>query len=145
VFELPFRSPGIFSHSSAAKRYRSALERQSDNPLLLNNLAWVTHELKQPNALEYAERAHELAPQNAAIMDTLGWILAESGQREKGVELLWRAAELAPDSPEIRLHLAKALIKAGRKDAARKELEVLAKLDNRHPIQQEATALLAGL
>jgi hypothetical protein len=43
------------------------------------------------------------------------------------------------------LHFAKALIKAGRKSAARKELEPLAKLDSRLPLQKEAAALLEGL
>jgi len=132
-------------YAAAAKRYQSALALQPDNALLLNNLAWATNELKQPKALEYAERAYELAPENPSIMDTLGSILSDSGQRERGLELLGRAAELAPEAYQIRLNFAKALIKAGRKGAARKELEVLAKLDSRLPIQQEASALLAGL
>jgi len=132
-------------YESAAARYQSALQRRPDNPLLLNNLAWVSNELKRPNALEYAERAHELAPQNPAIMDTLGTILASSGQTERGLELLGRAAELAPDAHRIRLNFAKALLKAGRKAAARKELEQLAKLDNRLAAQQEAAKLLGGL
>ena len=113
--------------------------------MLLNNLAWAMKELKQPKALEYAERAHELAPDNPSIMDTLGSILSDNGQSERGLELMGRAAELAPDAYRIRLNFAKALIKAGRKDAARKELEVLAKLDRLLPIQQEAAALLASL
>ena len=132
-------------YDRAAKRYRIGLERKPDDPVFLNNLAWVVNELKQPGAIDYAERANELAPENPAIMDTLGWLLVEHGQTERGLELLGRASELAPDAYEIRLHLAKALIKAGNKGTARKELEVLAKLDSRLPIQQEATALLSGL
>jgi putative PEP-CTERM system TPR-repeat lipoprotein len=132
-------------YESAAQRYHSALERQPNNALFLNNLAWATKELKQPRALEYAERAHELAPDNPEIMDTLASILSEKGQSERGLELLGRAAELAPDAYQIRLNFAKALIKAGRKGAARKELEVLAKLDRLLPIQREAAALLASL
>jgi putative PEP-CTERM system TPR-repeat lipoprotein len=130
--------------AAAAEHYRRALDRYPDNPLFLNNLAWSTNELKQPQALEYAERAHELAPENPAIMDTLGWILSERGQSERGLELIGRAVELAPETHQIRLNFAKALIKAGRKDAARKELEFLAKLDSRLPVQREATALLAN-
>jgi putative PEP-CTERM system TPR-repeat lipoprotein len=130
---------------SAVSRYRSALEKQPENPLYLNNLAWASHELKQPQALEYAERAHELAPKNAAVMDTLGWILTQRGELERGLEMLGHAAELAPEAHAIRLHFAKALIQAGRKGAARKELELLTKLDSRHPAHKEATSLLAGL
>jgi putative PEP-CTERM system TPR-repeat lipoprotein len=127
------------------KDLRAALERQPKNPALLNNLAWVMYERKQPNALHYAEQAYELAPESPSVMDTLGWILVETGQAPRGLELLGRASELAPRAYGIRLHFAKALIKAGRKDAARKELQVLAKLDSRLPIQHEAAALLGGL
>jgi putative PEP-CTERM system TPR-repeat lipoprotein len=129
-------------YAGAAERFQAALEREPDNPLLLNNLAWAANELQQPRALEYAQRANELAPDNPAIMDTLGWIFTSQGQSERGLELLGRAAELAPGSYDIRLHLAKALIQAGRKDAARKELEVLAKMSGGDPLQQEAAALL---
>jgi len=132
-------------YASAAKRYSAALEKQPDNARLLNNLAWAENQLKQPDALEHAERAYELAPDNAAIMDTLGWILTQQGERERGLELLARATELAPDAPGIRLNLAKALVQAGRRGPARKELEALAALDPKHPVQQEAAALLKDL
>jgi putative PEP-CTERM system TPR-repeat lipoprotein len=132
-------------YQRAEARYRSALERAPDNPLLLNNLAWVMNELKRPAALEYAERAHELAPDNPAIMDTLGAILAEAGQVERGLELLGRATELAPDAHQIRLNFAKSLLKTDRRSAARKELESLARLDDSQPVRQEAVKLLKGL
>ncbi|HZP87198.1 MAG TPA: tetratricopeptide repeat protein, partial [Burkholderiales bacterium] len=132
-------------YAEAEKRYQVALQRDPNNALVLNNLAWISNELKQPKAREYAERANELAPDTPQIMDTLGSILAESGERERGLQLLGRAAELAPQAYPIRLNFAKALVKAGRKDAARKELETLAKLDRKLPVQQEAAALLSGL
>jgi putative PEP-CTERM system TPR-repeat lipoprotein len=129
----------------AVSRYKSALERRPDNPIYLNNLAWAANALKDPQALEYAERAYELAPQNPSIMDTLATILVQKGETERGVELLDRASDLAPENHGIRLNFAKALIKAGRKDAARKELEPLTKLDSKLAVQREAAALLAGL
>ena len=132
-------------YERAEQRYRSALQRTPDNAVLLNNLAWVSHELKRPGALEYAERAHDLAPDNPAIMDTLGSILAEAGQVERGLVLLGRAADAAPDAPQIRLNFAKSLIKTDRKIAARKELESLARLDERLPERQEAVKLLGEL
>jgi putative PEP-CTERM system TPR-repeat lipoprotein len=132
-------------YESAVKRYEVALGRAPDNPLILNNLAWVSHQLKQPKALEYAERAHELAPDNAVVMDTLGGILAATGETERGLELLGRAAEMAPTSYGIRLNFAKALLKANRKSAARKELEALSKLDSRLAVQREAAKLLSTL
>jgi len=130
-------------YQSALARYRGALEALPDNALFLNNLAWVSHELKRPDALEHAQRAHELAPDSPAIMDTLGTILADRGELERALELLGRAAELAPQAHQIRLNFAKALLKAERKPAARRELEGLARLDPRLAAQQEAARLLA--
>jgi len=37
------------------------------------------------------------------------------------------------------------LVQAGRRGPARKELEALAALDPKHPVQQEAAALLKDL
>ena len=132
-------------YASAVKRYESARERAPDNPLILNNLAWVKHQLKQPTARQDAERALELAPENAVVMDTLGVILVDTGEQDRGLELLGSAAERSPQAHNIRLNFAKALVKAKRKDAARKELEALAKLDSRNPIQQQAVKLLGTL
>jgi len=132
-------------YESAEARYRTALQRTPDNPLLLNNLAWVSHELKRAAALEYAERANELAPGNPAIMDTLGAILSEAGQLERGLEMLGRAADAAPDAHRIRLNFAKSLLKNHRDTAARKELEQLARLEEKVPERQEAIRLLGGL
>src|SRR4051812_43410595 len=132
-------------YARAETLYRSALQRVPDHPLLLNNLAWVSQELGRSSALEYAERAHELAPDNPAIMDTLGSILTKSGQVERGLELIGRAADAAPDAYQIRLNFAKSLIKTDRKIAARKELERLPTLDEKLPERQEAVKLLGGL
>jgi putative PEP-CTERM system TPR-repeat lipoprotein len=143
--DLADRDLAAKRYENAEARYRSALQRAPENPLLLNNLAWVSHELKHPAALEYAERAYALAPDNPAIMDTLGAILADAGQVERGLELLGRAADAAPDAHQIRLNFAKSLLKTDRKTAARKELEQLARLDDKLPERQEAVKLLGGL
>jgi putative PEP-CTERM system TPR-repeat lipoprotein len=145
IAHLAARDLAARRYKSAETRYRIALQRMPDDPLLLNNLAWVSNELGRPEALEYAERAHELAPDDPAIMDTLGAILAQAGQVERGLELLGRAAAGAPDEHQIRLNFAKALLKTDRKSAARRELEQLAKLDESIPARQEAVKLLGGL
>ena len=91
---------------------------------MLNNLANILLLQGDPQqAMKYAERAHELAPGNASIQDTLGWTLVQQGQVDQGLRHLRDARLRAPQSTEIRYHLAAALAKAGRPDEARKELE----------------------
>jgi putative PEP-CTERM system TPR-repeat lipoprotein len=85
-------------------------------PVALNNLAWHYYETGDQRALEVARRAHQLAPQNADITDTLGWILVERGQHEEGLKLLEGAAK--GGAPEIRYHYAAALARANQREQA---------------------------
>lgn len=129
----------------ASTYYQSALALQPNNALILNNLAWAAGQTKSPKALEYAEKANELAPNQPAIMDTLAVLTAEKGNTGKAIELLRKAVSLAPQAASIQLNLAKTLIKAGNKDEARKELEALAKLGDKFPGQAEVSQLLKTL
>ena len=93
----------------------------------------------------HAERANELAPDNPAIMDTLGVILLEMGETDKATGLLRRAHEAIPDNPDIGFHLAQAYVKGEHKDEARK---LLAALLEKHPTFSDrdgAAALLAEI
>lgn len=132
-------------YAGAARHYRAILQLEPDNPALLNNLAWALGKLKDPKALELAERAHQLAPNQPAIMDTLGVLLVDKGDLQRGLELIGKALALAPQAAEIRLNYAKALIKANRKEEARKELDTLSQLGERFPLQAEVAALLKSL
>ena len=132
-------------YRGASQHYVTLLELHPDSPVILNNLAWVAGQLKEPKALEYAEKANKLAPDNPAIMDTLGMLLMDGGEAARGVELLRKAAGLAPQEATIRLDLAKALIKTGQKAAAKKELDTLAKLGDKFPAQAEVEQLAKGL
>jgi putative PEP-CTERM system TPR-repeat lipoprotein len=127
--------------ASATQQYRQLVEVEPNNPSLWNNLAWTSAEMKDPKAVDYAEHAVKLAPDQPAFMDTLGTLLVEKGDTSRGVELLRKAATLAPQIPEFRLSLAKAQIKAGQKDAARKELDELAKLGDKFSRQAEVKQL----
>jgi putative PEP-CTERM system TPR-repeat lipoprotein len=132
-------------YPEALGHYKVLLDKTPDNAALLNNVAWTMAQMKDPKALEFAEKANIVAPGQPRYMDTLGVILVDKGDMTRGVELLRKATALAPQLPNIRLNFAKALVKAGQKDAARKELEVLAKLGSGFPRQAEVTSLLGTL
>src|SRR5262249_47884570 len=110
-------------YALAANLYKEILAIQPAMPFMLNNLAWASHQAKDPKAQQYAEQANQLMPNQSSIMDTLGWILVENGDLSRGVPLLQKAVQLTPDSLLVRLHFAKALIRAGQSDAARREVE----------------------
>ena len=61
-------------YPAATQYYRSVIDLQPENALALNNLAWVSGQTKSPKAMEYAEKANKLAPNQPAFMDTLGHV-----------------------------------------------------------------------
>ncbi|MBP7614769.1 MAG: XrtA/PEP-CTERM system TPR-repeat protein PrsT [Thauera sp.] len=133
-------------YAEAVKLFGRAHEMAPQNALILNNLAWAANEAKDPRALEYAEQALRLAPDNAAIVDTVGTIQMERGEIEAGLANLRRAVSIGPDLLPLQLNLSKALVKAGLKDEARTRLEALMpRLKDGTPLHQEARALQAGL
>ncbi|MEN0037243.1 MAG: tetratricopeptide repeat protein [Cellvibrio sp.] len=93
---------------SAVHWYEKSVEINPNMPVALNNLAWLYYEREDKRAIEYAKKAYEMAPNSAPIADTYGWILVETGEVAKGIELLTRAAQLDPANKEILDHLKEA-------------------------------------
>ena len=95
----------------AAAAYERILKvTDGRNPLVLNNLAFAHSKLgNSAKALGYAQRALKLAPDNPSVMDTVGWLLVETGgDRSRALDLLRAAARKAPGNTTIRAHLAQA-------------------------------------
>lgn len=138
-------SGGKKDYASAAKWYKLALKTQPKNLAFMNNYAWVLGQLKDPSAIEVAEKALASAPNSPPVLDTVGWIYSENGNSKKGLELLGKASELAPNSGPIRLNYARALIKAGDKKAARDQLEQIQNLPISGGARKEAEELIKAL
>jgi Tfp pilus assembly protein PilF len=132
-------------NSLAINEYKKVLGAQSDNASVLNNLAWLLHEEGDKKALEYAQKAYDLAPRQGAIADTLGWLYLQNGQNQQGLEILKSAVEKAPNVPDIRYHYAVALHKNGKRDLAKKELLSLLKTHESFSTRQAANSLLNQL
>lgn len=132
-------------NEAAIEQYRIILRLNPNYVPALNNLAWLLHQQNDARALGYAEQAYKLKPDNAAIQDTLGWILVEQGNVARGLPLLQKAASQAPGAAVIRYHLAVGLMKSGDKANARKELEQLLASGKSFSQIEEARALLKKL
>lgn len=130
---------------NAIEQYQSVLQADSKNIVALNNIALVYQQQKNARALEYAEKAYGVAPENAAVLDTLGAILVEQGNLTRGIQLLQKAVALAPEAHGIRFHLAQGLAKSGDKEKARKELEQLLASGKSFEQADEARSLLKQL
>ena len=129
----------------AEKRFEAALQISPSSAALLNNLAWVKIKLKKPGALELAQKSNELARNSPMLMDTLAMALAANQRVDDALVLQKKALALAPDSPTLKLTLARIYLQSGDEAAARKTLEPLVKLPARSPERAEAMEILAAL
>lgn len=91
--------------AGAIAAYEQLLEQNPEDPVAMNNLAWLLKDKELPRAAALAERAAQLQPNSAAIIDTYGWLLHLQGDDEAALVQLERAAELAPDVEEIQNNL----------------------------------------
>ena len=132
-------------YKTAAEHYLILNKSNPNNLLVLNNLAWSLFEIKDSRALGFAEQALKLKPDNPAVMDTLGWILVQQGQSERGIKLLQQALSKVPDAAEIHYHLAAAHAKAGDPTHARQELKRLLNSGKTFPQEMQARDLLKQL
>lgn len=111
-----------------------------------NNLAWLYQKQGDfPQALKHAQSAHDKAPNNPGVLDTLAVILLHQGDGITAERLLTRAAQAAPDNPEIQHHLAQAMIKNGKKEEAKAVLEKLITDFADYPELTETKALLLSI
>src|SRR3990167_1550769 len=100
---------------------RKLIQIKPDHAHALNALGYSLLERNEriPEALELVEKALQLAPDDAAIMDSVGWGYYRSGRLDESVAMLRRAFASNPDS-EIAAHLGEVLWMRGDKDEARK-------------------------
>jgi len=116
------------NQQAAIELYEQALALKNDNPLVLNNLAYIYFENSNPKAIELAEKAYTLAPKSPAIADTYGWILVKNNQLAKGLPILKQAAEAAPKVKDILHHYSEALTMNGDVEEAAKVMTQITKL-----------------
>jgi putative PEP-CTERM system TPR-repeat lipoprotein len=108
--------------------YRQAMRTQPENPILLNNLAWVLGQLGDESSIDIARQALAKAPGSAVVQDTLGMLLSKFGKHQDAIAQLKQATERAPTIASIHLNLARAYVKAGNGAEARKAVEAASKL-----------------
>ena len=71
------------------------------------------------------KRAVQNAPDNAFIIDSLGWLYYQKSNYKKALQLLTRANKLVKDEPVLLEHLADTYQKIGKKKEA---LEIYKKI-----------------
>jgi Tfp pilus assembly protein PilF len=100
------------NHVDAIAHYRAVLAIDSSNLVALNNIGIQLTPSSPDEALGFAQRALEIAPENPAVQDTLGWIYYRKGIYRSAVQYL-KAAVANEPNPQRQVHLALSYIKSG--------------------------------
>ena len=84
--------------SRILQRQESILAAYPNSAMIHNSAAWMLARcrLKLDAALAHAQKAAALEPQSAAILDTLGEVHFQLGQKEKAIATIRKCIELEP-------------------------------------------------
>ena len=103
--------------------------------------SFLERNVRIAEGMKLVQKAYELMPGDAAIIDSVGWGHFRLGDFKQSVEFLQRAFALNPD-PEIAAHLGEALWKNGSKQEA---LALLRRSLAEHPENKMLQKLLKQL
>jgi len=135
---------GFGKKNEAEKAYRATLQLDPDNTIAMNNLAFLLAERGEDldQALGFARRAMELAPEDVEIIDTAGWVQWKRGQTNEAIGLFAEALGKTPGNDGYRRHLVLALEMKSSQSASMNELKALLSGDLSPASMERAQELL---
>ncbi|MBS7661906.1 tetratricopeptide repeat protein [Pseudomonas lalucatii] len=100
---------------------RFILEREPDNAMALNALGYTLADrtTRYAEAKALIEQAHQIDPDDPAILDSLGWVNYRLGNLDEAERLLRQALQRFPDH-EVAAHLGEVLWARGKQREARR-------------------------
>lgn len=122
--------------------YEKVLDADSNNLIALNNLASYYSKKNTGKAVTYSRRAYENSKNSPEIVDAYGWILVNTGDFQKGAEILQEAVDLAPKNQQIIYHFGYSLLKTGRQNEAGIMLRRAIRMSSETDIAKKAQELL---
>lgn len=95
------------SWNDAKRSYERALRLDPANHNAMNNYAYNLSLQGEDldRALELAEEAVSYQPENAAYLDTIGWVYFKRGEYEQAREFIQRSVDTGDSGPEVYEHL----------------------------------------
>ncbi len=122
---------------------RTILSAEPDDARAMNALGYMltVHTQRLDEARKLIERALELSPGDAAVIDSMGWVEFRLGKVQEARTLLEEAFNKAKD-PEIAAHLGEVLWTLGDKERARAIWGAARVKDPEHPVLKETVERL---
>ena len=129
LLELGLMLDGTGRRDQSKPIYEQILKLQPDNPIALNNLAFIKAEegVDLDGAVSMAQRALQKAPASTNIKDTLGWIYIRKNLSDDAVRIFKELVVAEPENPAFHYHYGMALLQKGDRITAKRELEAAIK------------------
>ena len=133
--------------AAALNEYKRAMALNPKDAGAMNNTAYIyASQGKQlDEALTLAGKAQQLAPDNAKVLDTLGFVHYRRGEFSKVELILKKAGDASPKNATIAYHLGMTYYKLGRNEDAATALRRALQLQESLPQAGEIRAVLAEL
>ncbi|TWC16880.1 tetratricopeptide repeat protein [Pseudomonas sp. SJZ101] len=127
------------------KDLRLIIQRDPDNAMALNALGYTLSDrtTRYAEAKVLIEQAHQLNPEDPAVLDSLGWVNFRLGNLDEAERLLRQALERFPDQ-EVAAHLGEVLWAAGKQREARQIWSKFLKEQPDSPILRGTIKRLTG-
>jgi tetratricopeptide (TPR) repeat protein len=102
--------------AEAEKELRKLMADDPLNASAMNSLSYMLAErgLRLPEAIDLAQRALKIEPDNPAYLDTLGWALFKQGRVDEAAEPMAKAAAMLTGNSVIQDHHGDVLARQGR-------------------------------
>ncbi|MFK8329728.1 tetratricopeptide repeat protein [Pseudomonas sp. BJa5] len=102
------------------KDLRSIIAREPENAMALNALGYTLADrtTRYAEAKALIDKAHQINPEDPAVLDSLGWVNYRMGNLDEAERLLRQALERFPDH-EVAAHLGEVLWANGKRREAR--------------------------
>ncbi len=117
--------------SEAYAAYEATLKLSDQSALAYNNLAWMAADRKErlDEALRWANKAIQLAPNEAGFKDTLAWVKRARGDANGALAVLLPLMKAPDASAEVFYHFAQIKADAGQKSEAMKAYRRVLQID----------------
>ncbi|YAF53775.1 Tetratricopeptide repeat [Pseudomonas sp. E141] len=127
------------------KDLRLIIQRDPDNAMALNALGYTLSDrtTRYAEAKVLIEQAHQLNPEDPAVLDSLGWVHFRLGNLDEAERLLRQALERFPDQ-EVAAHLGEVLWANGKQREARQIWSKFLKEQPDSPILRSTIKRLTG-
>jgi tetratricopeptide (TPR) repeat protein len=129
----------------AKKVYDASLKIKTDDPVVLNNDAFIMaeHGGDLDQALSMAVKAKQMMPHLSEVSDTLGWIYLKKQMSQQAIDIFKDLVQKDPQASTYRYHLGMALYQKGDTPHAAEQLQAALKYNPAPVERQKIQELLA--